>query len=327
MAGSDIIVIGGSAGALEPLTHIVRQLPRSLGAAIFVVLHTSPASEGALPQILERHGILPARFAMHGEPVEYGMIYVAPPDQHLELASGKVAILHGPRENGFRPAIDPLFRSAARAYHGRVVGVLLSGALDDGTFGLMAIKQAGGAAVVQHPYEALIPALPMNAIQNVEVDKIARAHEIGQLLVERAAVSGEPTAPTAPLPAAVGMSASDRDVSLAGIPPDQLAQPPSLYVCPECGGTAHGRLLWELEGNRWSADPLKPLLQKEHGPAEITQRCDLVVDGQAHAFDLMVRRLGQGDHLPPLLLLRLRAQPTGQESRAAERDAARCVRS
>ena len=242
MADSDIIVIGGSAGALEPLTEILRELPRDFPAAIFVVIHTAPNSEGALPQILERNGILPARFPADGEPIEYGKIYVAPPDQHLEVAGGKVVTLRGPRENGFRPAIDPLFRSAARSFDGRVTGVLLSGAMDDGTFGLLAIKQAGGAAMVQHPYEALIPALPMNAIQNVEVDKIVRAKEIGQLLAQRGAPhsgqSGERPAPSKS--AASAEPASDRDISLAGNAPDKVSGSPSFYTCPECGGA-----LWE----------------------------------------------------------------------------------
>ena len=147
MPAQDIIVIGGSAGGLEALTSILVSLPRNLKAAIFAVLHTSPQSGGSLPQILERNASLPAKFPGDGERVKLGTVYVAPPDNHLTLEDGKIMVHRGPRENGFRPAVDPLFRSAARSYDGRVVGVILSGAMDDGTFGLIAVKQAGGAAI------------------------------------------------------------------------------------------------------------------------------------------------------------------------------------
>jgi two-component system, chemotaxis family, protein-glutamate methylesterase/glutaminase len=238
MPDRDIIVIGGSAGALEPLLAVVRGLPAKLGASLFVVLHTSPDSAGALPQILQRAGILTAEFAADGDRISAAHIYVAPADRHLLIRSGTLAVISGPRENGFRPAIDPLFRSAAQAYSRRVVGVILSGALDDGTFGLMAIKQAGGMAVVQHPDEALIPSMPLSAIQNVEVDHIVRSGEMAPVLVqatERTKMGEETTRPTK-MPAS-----ADRDISLASETPDKLDGPPSLFSCPECGGT-----LWEL---------------------------------------------------------------------------------
>jgi two-component system chemotaxis response regulator CheB len=238
-----MIAIGGSAGALEPLTTLVKQLPRKIPAALFVVLHTSPESNGCLPQILERSGNLPARFPAPAEPIQHGQIYVAPPNQHLMVAQGDVVVVDGPRENGFRPAIDPLFRSLAQSYAGRAAGVILSGALDDGTFGLMAIKEAGGLAVVQHPYEALVPSMPLSAIQNVEVDHIVRSDEIARLLLHESGASGTAW----PAAAAAEPGSGDRDISLNSIPPDQLAGQPSHFTCPECGGS-----LWEIQQGQLS---------------------------------------------------------------------------
>ena len=247
MAAQDIIVIGGSAGALEVLMAVLQGLPGSLRAAIFIAVHTSPDSEGALPQILRRSCNLPVAHPENGMAIEAGRVYVAPPDFHLMVASGAVAVVRGPRENGFRPAIDPLFRSAAREYDGRVVGVILSGALDDGTFGLMAIKDAGGTAIVQHPYEASVSSMPLSAIQNVEVDYIVPAQEMPPLL-QRAVAEGLQKGPSRrpvrgqPMPAPDRRQALLDEVELGGKPPDSIEQPPTYFSCPECGGT-----LWEQQ--------------------------------------------------------------------------------
>jgi two-component system chemotaxis response regulator CheB len=153
----------------------------------------------------------------------------------------------GPRENGFRPAIDPLFRSAAKAYGSRVVGLILSGALDDGTFGLMAIKQAGGTAVVQHPYEALVPSMPLSAIQNVEVDHIVRTTELAPLIIQTSMAGLKATPPSGREQQLIidHDVAGERDITLDPKRPDAFTTPPSHFACPECGGS-----LWEVkEGN------------------------------------------------------------------------------
>src|SRR5690348_15300508 len=151
MPGHDIIVVGGSARGLEGLLAIASGLPADLPAAVLVAIHTSPTSPGLLPEILARSGPLPAAQAADGEPVSPGRIYVAAPDHHLLLEPGRVRVTRGPKENRFRPAVDPLFRSAALAYGPRVVGVILSGGLDDGAAGLWAVKTRGGVAIVQDP--------------------------------------------------------------------------------------------------------------------------------------------------------------------------------
>lgn len=236
MPSQDMIAIGGSAGGMDALITVLKGLPSQLGAAVFVVLHVSPESAGVLPQILSRSGNLPADFPNGREPIEYGRVYVAPPDHHLLVVDNEVQAISGPRENGFRPAIDPLFRSVANAFGPRSVGIVLSGALDDGTFGLLAIKKAGGVAIVQHPYEARLSSMPLSAIQNVEVDHIVRCGEMAPILLQLVDGSKDTASPPPARPAK-----DDRDVFLNMVKPDELAGPPSLYSCPECGGT-----LWEF---------------------------------------------------------------------------------
>jgi two-component system, chemotaxis family, protein-glutamate methylesterase/glutaminase len=153
----DIIVIGTSAGGFDALKKLVKGFPQDLPASIFIVWHMSADVTGILPEVLNRAGALPAKNAEDGEPIEAGKIYVAPPDRHLLIEDSRVRITRGPKENRFRPAVDPLFRSAAYAYGARVVGVILSGALDDGTSGLWTIKHHGGVAVVQDPLDAELP--------------------------------------------------------------------------------------------------------------------------------------------------------------------------
>ncbi len=223
-SGHDIIVIGFSAGGMEPLIRLVAELPADLAAALFIVHHFPANSISALPSILRRAGPLPAAHPEEGERVVPGRIYIAPPNRHMLLGEGRIHLTNGPREHNHRPAIDPLFRTAARAYAGRVVGVLLSGTLDDGTEGLLAIKRHQGVTVVQDPAEALHPSMPNSAIQEVGVDHVEPVERIGSLLVR---LSSEPVAgsghasPLAPL---------DPPGTLSGL------------TCLECGG-----VLWEAE--------------------------------------------------------------------------------
>ncbi len=182
----DIIVIGASAGGIEALQQVVRGLTPDLPASVFVVLHIPPWHRSALPEILSRSGPIPAVPASPDQPIEPGRIYVAPPDHHLLLEDGKVHVWRGPKENTHRPAVNPLFRSAAVDFKQRVTGVVLSGTLDDGATGLWWVKRYGGAAVVQDPRTAAFPDMPRNALTQVDVDYVRAASDIGPLLVELA---------------------------------------------------------------------------------------------------------------------------------------------
>jgi CheB methylesterase len=169
------VVVGASAGGVEALADLAASLPPDLPAAVFVVLHLPPTGTSALPDILSRHGPLPASHVKDGEPIENRRIYVAPPDHHVLLRSGHVHLARGPRKNGHRPAVDTLFRSAAREYGRRVIGVVLSGALEDGTAGLVAIKGRGGLTVVQEPGDAIYPGMPGSALAHARVDHVLPA--------------------------------------------------------------------------------------------------------------------------------------------------------
>lgn len=178
----NIIVIGASAGGFEVLKKIVSDLPPDLDASVFIVWHMSPDIRGILPEVLNKLNTIYAANAFDGEPIKPNRIYVAPPDRHMVIQKDVVRVTHGPKENRFRPAIDPLFRSAAYAYGDRVIGVVLSGALDDGTAGLWKIKSSGGVAVVQDPADAQFSSMPASALKEVAVDHVVNADEVAALL-------------------------------------------------------------------------------------------------------------------------------------------------
>jgi two-component system chemotaxis response regulator CheB len=226
----DIVVIGGSAGAVEALRTIVSGLPADLGAAVLVVIHMSPEGPGLLAPLLERAGRLPAVQASDGERVERGRIYVARPDHHLLLRDGRVGVVRGPKENRARPSVDPLFRSAALEYGPRVIGVVLTGSLDDGAAGLAAIKGRGGVAVVQDPRDALFSSMPRSALQAVRPDHVLPLSGIAAVVAQTVAMPAGPTPPPAEkLSVEVAMGTGEpEDIDRLG--------PPSPYGCPECGG-------------------------------------------------------------------------------------------
>jgi two-component system, chemotaxis family, protein-glutamate methylesterase/glutaminase len=259
MPDHGIVVVGASAGGVEALADLATSLPDDLPAAVFVVLHLPATGTSALPEILRRHGPLPAAHVKDGERIEPGRIYVAPPDHHVLLRTGHVHLSRGPREHGHRPAVDPLFRSAAREYATRVVGVVLSGALDDGTAGLLAIKSRGGIAVVQDPADALYPGMPGNALQHVEVDHVLPAAAMGELLARLIADSAE--APADPAPTGMRVEVEMEGFSLEAFEGDHPGRP-SGFSCPDCHG-----VLWEIRdggleryrcrvGHAWSPESL-----------------------------------------------------------------------
>jgi two-component system chemotaxis response regulator CheB len=184
VANPDIIVVGASAGGVEALSALVAGLPPTLPAAMLVVMHIPPYLKSDLPRILSRHSKLPAVHPESGQHIEHGRIYVAPPDHHLLVDDARIQLWRGPKENHHRPAINALFRSAAVSFGNRVIGVILTGVLDDGTTGLWWVKRFGGIAIVQHPEDAIFGAMPRNALQHVLVDHVVRLLEIGALLVK-----------------------------------------------------------------------------------------------------------------------------------------------
>src|SRR5262245_48946674 len=183
MARRDIVVIGASAGGMEALQKVVGRLPADFAASVFVVWHLSPGLKSILPSVLNKSGPPRASHPRDGDRIERRRIYVAPNDHHMLLENGYIRITKGPKENRFRPAIDPLFRSAAYIYGPRVIGVVLTGALDDGTAGLYTIKLRGGTAIVQEPADAVIRSMPLNALEHTAADHKVAAAEIGELLV------------------------------------------------------------------------------------------------------------------------------------------------
>jgi two-component system chemotaxis response regulator CheB len=240
-----VIVIGGSAGGVESLREVVGGLPATIPAAILVVIHFPADAPSVLPRILSRAGPLPAQHAVDGAPIEPGRIYVARPGFHLLVRRDRIRVARGPTENGHRPAIDPLFRSAAIAFGPRVIGVLVSGNQSDGTAGLAAIKQRGGIAVVQDPDDALFSGIPRSALDFVAVDHVAPAPRIGALLAELVREESAAPSPQEGVPVSDDMR-FEAEVAEFGLDDDRLAQMPgrlSPYGCPACGGT-----LWQIDG-------------------------------------------------------------------------------
>jgi two-component system chemotaxis response regulator CheB len=176
------IVIGASAGGLEVLKKLFSRLPADLPVPVFVAMHVAAYQQSYLPEILTNVGSLPAIHPQDGEKIQNGMVYVAPPDHHLLIDDSYVAVKRGPKENGFRPSIDALFRSAAYSHGPGAIGVVLSGALHDGASGLWSIKRLGGIAIVQDPFEAEYASMPRSALEYVEADYTVRSTEIGALL-------------------------------------------------------------------------------------------------------------------------------------------------
>jgi len=263
MAGQDIIVVGASAGGVETLSTLVADLPEDLPASVFIVLHVAPHTGSALPRILSRHTELPVDHPRDGEPIRHSRVYVAVPDHHLIVGQGIVRVTTGPKENGYRPAVDTLFRTAAAAYGPRVVGVILSGTRDDGTAGLRAIRERGGTGIVQRPDEALFPGMPQSALSADHPDFVVSVVEIGALLAKLARAGPPHEGGSAPLPDRLDAELQWADAELGGrATSDPPLGSPSGFTCPECHGA-----LWEIDdggfpryrcrvGHGFSADSL-----------------------------------------------------------------------
>lgn len=247
-------MIGASAGGVEALTKLVQQLPFDLPAALFVAVHFPAYSVSLLPQILSRAGKLPAMHPEDKDAIQPGKIYVAPPNHHLLVRPGYVWLSRGPRENGHRPAVDTLFRSAARSYHRQTVGVILSGTLDDGVAGLRVIQSQGGITIAQDPEEALFDGMPRAAISTIQIDHVLKISDIAQLLSQLAFEAGENLSECVVSPETVNQETStgngmEREAEIVAQDKAILEQggrpgTASTFTCPDCGG-----VLWELRDN------------------------------------------------------------------------------
>nr|WP_294781239.1 chemotaxis protein CheB [uncultured Flavobacterium sp.] len=237
-----IVVIGGSAGGFQAIKKIIKDLPKDFRPPIFIVWHTGAETEGVMPGVLNKINSIFAAYALDGEEIKPNRIYIAPPDHHMLLIKNTIKLSKGPKENHFRPAVDPLFRSASYHFGSRTIGIILSGALDDGTSGLWKIKASGGIAIVQDPNDAEVKSMPETALRNVTTDYCAPASEIGNLLTQiiekepdEIVYQDEQTA--LEIQSAAGIFSAERQSFNVG----EL----SPFTCPEC----HGVLSKIIEGN------------------------------------------------------------------------------
>jgi two-component system chemotaxis response regulator CheB len=272
MGNRDIIVIGGSSGATAPLRTILGALPEDLPAAVFIVLHIPARSLGILATVASAAGRLPVHPATDGIPITPGNVYLGVPDHHLIVAGGHIRLGRGPRENMARPAIDPLFRSAAASYGSRVIGVVLSGFLNDGASGLEAIKRCGGVAIVQDPADAIADEMPRSALNAVTVDLSVPSARIGDVLSD---LAREPAGPNVPIPPEIRLEV---DIA-AGERVDsevlrRIADPAAL-TCPNCSG-----VLSAIRG----AKPLRFRCQVGHG-----MTAEILAKEQENAVDEALR--------------------------------------
>lgn len=235
-----LIVIGASAGGLGALKQIVAQLSGDLPAAVFIVTHMSPDTTGdVLVRSLDVAGPLACVHATDGQQFAAGTIYVAPPDRHMLIDGGKIMLTKGARENRYRPAIDPLFRSAAVAHGNRVIGVILTGYLDDGTSGMAAIRRCGGVCIAQDPDDADHPDMPRSVIANVGVDHCLPVADLGALLSDLARATPGPRVPP---PQDVVIEARIAQRVLSDLPSVEALGDQVAFNCPDCGG-----VLWQIK--------------------------------------------------------------------------------
>ena len=238
----DIIVIGASAGGVSALRRLFSQFPAGLQASIFVVLHVSPESPSILATLLDKAGPFAVKTAEDQEPIRPGQAYVAPPDFHMLVKSGYVRLYRGPRENRHRPAIDPLFRSAAVAYRAQTVGIVLTGYLDDGTSGLLAIKRCGGLAIVQDPDDADYPDMPNNALAEVEVDYRLPIKKMGDTICH---IVEQPATYIETVPKDIEKEAKIAERTMSDISGEEKLGHLAPMSCPECNGP-----LWQIDADR-----------------------------------------------------------------------------
>ncbi|AOM79638.1 chemotaxis protein CheB [Pedobacter steynii] len=292
MEKRNIVVIGGSTGGFEAFKRIVQGLPPDLDASIFIVWHMSPNIRGILPEVLNKLNTIKAAHAYDNELIVSNRIYVAPPDHHLLIEEGRVRVTHGPKENRFRPAVDPLFRSAAYAYGKRVIGVVLSGGLDDGTAGLWRIKFSGGLAVVQDPNDAEVASMPENALREVEIDYCVALDDMPALLVKlsQEVIGSTEIMKDEKTKIEINIAAEENALKQGSLNIGVL----SPYTCPECHGVLSKIMDGDLSrfrchtGHAYSADTLM---------ASVTEKIEDSLYSAVRGMDESILLLNHiGDH-------------------------------
>ncbi|MBI5617937.1 MAG: chemotaxis protein CheB [Gammaproteobacteria bacterium] len=295
MSGHDIVVVGASAGGLPALKGLLRALPGDLPASLFVVSHTLASGPMLLPKILDNATDLRVMPAEDGQGIEHGHIYVAPPDHHLLLARRRMRLSRGPRENRHRPAIDPLFRSAAVTFGPRVQGIVLSGMLDDGTSGLRAIKTCGGTTMVQDPAEALYPDMPSHALRNAAVDHCAPVGHLAEIVTRKAQEAADPRE-RYPVPESLSVEVEFASLQRQLKDIETLGAP-SVFTCPSCKGSLtevddSGQLRFRCHtGHAFSAESL--LAEQEDDLQNALYSAVRAVEENAALARRMVERWGE----------------------------------
>ena len=298
MPGHNIIAIGASAGGVETLSNLVKQLPLDLNAAVFVTLHFPAHATSVLPKILNRLKTLPAQHPENGAAIELGNIYIAPPDYHLLIQHERIYLSHGARENGHRPAIDTLFRSIAYAYNQRAIGIILTGTLDDGVAGLLTIKARGGIAIVQDPNEALFSGMPRSAINAVKVDGVLKVREIATRLIE---LVETPIQEKKLMSDEISQEGEWVAQEKAAIERGERPGLASAFTCPDCGG-----VLWELRdrtlmryrchvGHAYSIDSL--LAEKDNSLERALWTANRALEEKGALARRMATQARQSNHL------------------------------
>ncbi|GAA4668391.1 chemotaxis protein CheB [Amycolatopsis sacchari] len=303
----DLVVVGASAGGVEALRDLVAGLPEDFAGAMLVVLHLPPGGASSLPAILDRACRLPAESARHGGKLRPGHIYTAPPDHHLLVDDGRMMLSRGPTENGHRPAIDATLRSAAQARGAGVIGVILSGSLDDGTSGLSVVKARGGLAVVQDPKEAIYPGMPASALMRVDVDLVLPAAQMGAELARRVreSVEGGDVPPLSLLDEVEARASRAEDLAVTSRPEVRDVTRPSEFACPDCQGVLfaldeNGTRFRCRVGHAWTAQALFQQQSQEIEQAlwaalrALEEKRDLARrmgrDAEEHGFPLVANR-------------------------------------
>jgi two-component system chemotaxis response regulator CheB len=264
-----VVAVGASAGGVEALAELLSALPSDLGAPVLVVLHTAPGFDSRLPEVLARTTALPTAHARDGEELLPNRVYVAPPDHHLLAVDGHVQVVRGPHENRHRPAIDPLLRSCALSFREGVVAVVLTGALDDGAAGAVAVERMGGRVLVQDPAEAPFPSMPLNTIAADDPDAVLPLSELGPAIL--AAIRNPPARRRLPMDDEIGRETDYAALDEAAISREEVFAQRAPFSCPSCGGT-----LWEAPED----EPLRFRCRIGHAFG-----ADSLLVGQSEALD------------------------------------------